>query len=316
MGAERGIATPSTGPAGVWWRPVDLVCRLVEPAFGPPAEGDDWLALTPGELPVAAAYDWAVRPDCGAVVLFSGTVRDHAPDRPGVSRLTYEAYESQVEPRLAAVAAEIRRRWPTVGRIVLWHRVGELAVGESSVIVAVSSPHRDEAFVAARFGIDAIKASAPIWKREQWDGGDDWSLAATEPIDVGPGGSVDGEHPVPPRRARCSSGLGTAVIACATESPAGLDHSVKEFRREMQALSPSSRKGDEIEPIDPLTMKSAEQPSRRGVDHWPATSPSTSGRPTPSSTPRVAASSSTSPASSPSTARAARCWRPGTTPGR
>ena len=152
-----------------------------------PAEGDDWLALTASELPVATAYEWALRPDAGAVVLFSGTVRDHAPGRPGVSALTYEAYEEQVEPKFSAVAAEIRSRWPEVGRIVLWHRVGRLAVGESSVIVAVSAPHRDEAFVAARFGIDGVKASAPIWKREQWDGGDDWSLAATEPADVGPG---------------------------------------------------------------------------------------------------------------------------------
>jgi molybdopterin synthase catalytic subunit len=157
----------------------------VQSALVRPAHGDDWLALNAAELEVAAAYEWAVRPGCGAVVLFSGTVRDHAPGRPGVSRLTYEAYEGQVEAKLAAVAAETRRRWPTVGRIVLWHRVGALDVGESSVIVAVSAPHRDEAFVAARYGIDAIKASAPIWKREQWEGGDDWSLAATEPVDVG-----------------------------------------------------------------------------------------------------------------------------------
>lgn len=150
-----------------------------------PTDGDDWLALTASDLPVASAYEWAVRPQSGAVVLFSGTVRDHALGRPGVSALTYEAYEEQVEPKLAAIATEIRTRWPDVGRIVLWHRVGRLSVGESSVIVAVSAPHRDEAFVAARFGIDTLKASAPIWKREQWDGGDDWSLAATEPADVG-----------------------------------------------------------------------------------------------------------------------------------
>ncbi len=145
-----------------------------------PEQGANWLALTSAELPVAAAYAWAVRPECGAVVLFSGTVRDHADGRPGVSRLTYEAYEAQVVPRLAAVAAELRSRWATVGRVVLWHRVGELAVGESSVVVAVSAPHRDEAFLAARFGIDAIKASVPIWKRERWEGGEDWGLAATD----------------------------------------------------------------------------------------------------------------------------------------
>ena len=75
-------------------------------------------------------YDWAVRPDCGAVVLFSGTVRDHAEGRAGVTHLEYEAYEEQVVPRLAAIAAETRRRWPTIGRIALLHRTGPLAIGE------------------------------------------------------------------------------------------------------------------------------------------------------------------------------------------
>ncbi len=70
---------------------------------------------------------------------------------------------------------------------MLWHRVGELGLGESSVVVAVSSPHRAEAFEAARFGIDALKASAPIWKKESWgDGADEgWALGAQEvrPVD-------------------------------------------------------------------------------------------------------------------------------------
>ncbi|MCU1498182.1 MAG: molybdopterin synthase large subunit MoaE, partial [Acidimicrobiales bacterium] len=92
----------------------------------PPAAGDDWIALTDQPLPIDAAYQWAVRPDCGAVVLFSGTVRDHAEGRPGVTALEYEAYAEQVEPRLAAIAAETRRKWPTVGRLVLIHRIGPL----------------------------------------------------------------------------------------------------------------------------------------------------------------------------------------------
>ena len=115
------------------------------------------------------------------MVLFSGTVRDFAEGRPGVSTLSYEAYESQVEPKLAEVSAEVRRRWPAVGRIVMWHRVGDLGLGESSVVVAVSAPHRGEAFAAARFGIDAIKASVPIWKHERWEGGEDWGADASAP---------------------------------------------------------------------------------------------------------------------------------------
>jgi molybdopterin synthase catalytic subunit len=149
----------------------------------PPAGTEDWLALTEDVLSVDAAYSWVLRPDCGAVVLFSGTVRDHAEGRPGVSGLRYEAYEEQVVPKLAAIAAEMRQQWP-VGRILLWHRVGDLALTECSVIVAVSSGHRAEAFEAARFGIEAIKATVPIWKQEAWAEGEDWALGARAVVDV------------------------------------------------------------------------------------------------------------------------------------
>src|SRR4051794_5511767 len=144
----------------------------------PPTSGDVWLGLSGEPLPVTAATEWAVRPECGALVLFSGTARDHAPGRPGVEQLEYEAYEEQVEPRLAAVADEARARWPSVGRLVLLHRVGVVPIGESAVVVVASAPHRDEAFLAARFCIDALKASVPIWKREAWDGGESWGLEA------------------------------------------------------------------------------------------------------------------------------------------
>jgi molybdopterin synthase catalytic subunit len=149
------------------------------------AASETWLALTTAPLPVAEVYDWSVRPDCGAVVLFSGTVRDHAEGRPGVAHLTYEAYEEQVVPRLAAIATEIRRRWPTTGRIALLHRTGRLELGTSSVIVAVSAPHRGEAFDAARYGIDTLKATVPIWKQETWAGGADWALGARTVTEVG-----------------------------------------------------------------------------------------------------------------------------------
>ncbi|MCP5025937.1 MAG: molybdenum cofactor biosynthesis protein MoaE [Actinomycetia bacterium] len=142
----------------------------------PPEEGEIWVGLTDERLPVAEAGDWVVRPDCGAVVLFSGTARDHAPGRPGVDRLEYEAYVEQVTPRLQAIAEEAWRRWPDLGRMALLHRIGEVPVGESSVIVAASSPHRPEAFEAARFGIDTLKATVPIWKRESWEGGESWGL--------------------------------------------------------------------------------------------------------------------------------------------
>jgi molybdopterin synthase catalytic subunit len=153
----------------------------------PAAGGDDWFALTDQSLPVGRAYDWAVRPDCGAVVVFSGTVRDHAEGRPGVQSLEYEAYEAAATGRFAAIAAEARRQWPGVGRIALWHRTGLLAVGESAVVVVVSAPHRAEAFEAARYAIDTLKAAAPIWKHETWRDGAGWGTDAV------PIGSVEPE---------------------------------------------------------------------------------------------------------------------------
>ena len=104
-----------------------------------PAAGHDWLALTGEELPIGAAYDWVVRPDCGAVVVFSGTVRDHAEGRSGVTSLTYEAYEEHVLSRLERIAEELRRRWPDVGRVVLWHRTGSIGADR---VVGRSSPCR------------------------------------------------------------------------------------------------------------------------------------------------------------------------------
>jgi molybdopterin synthase catalytic subunit len=159
----------------------------------PPDDADTWVGLSSDELPVTAAYEWCVRPDCGAVVLFSGVVRDHAVGddgevRSGVQHLTYEAYESQAHERFRAIAAEVRVRWPHTGRVVLLHRTGRLSLGESSVVAVVGAPHRPEAFEAARYAIDALKASAPIWKHEVWDDGHGgtavaWGTGAHDVVD-------------------------------------------------------------------------------------------------------------------------------------
>jgi molybdopterin synthase catalytic subunit len=149
-------------------------------------DGEDWVGLGSDPLPVATALEWAVRPDCGAVVSFSGMVRDHAEGRAGVTSLEYEAYEEEVERRLAAVAAEARRRWPVLGRVALLHRSGRMVVGETSVVVVVSAPHREEAFAAARWCIDTLKVSVPIWKRETWAGGEDWSTCAHPVVEAAP----------------------------------------------------------------------------------------------------------------------------------
>lgn len=146
-----------------------------------PPEAADWLALSSEPLPVAEASGWAVVPECGGVVTFTGTVRDHAEGRDGVTGLTYEAYEEHAVARLAAVAAEVRTRHPGVARLVILHRVGPLRVTDAAVVVVASAPHRDEAFAAARLAIDATKASVPIWKRESYGtGAEDWGTGAAD----------------------------------------------------------------------------------------------------------------------------------------
>lgn len=162
---------------------IAVVTATMRTMFAPP-DGDTWIGIGAAELPVATAYDWSVRANCGAVVLFSGTVRDHADGRSGVQHLTYEAYEEHAAPKMAEIADEVRVRWPETGAIVMLHRTGRLELGESSVVVVVSSPHRPEAFEAGRYAIDALKASVPIWKHEVWDGGADWGTGAQVPVDA------------------------------------------------------------------------------------------------------------------------------------
>jgi molybdopterin synthase catalytic subunit len=144
----------------------------------PPVSGDDWIAVEGAPLPVDTATVWVTTPASGAVVVFLGVVRDHAEGRTGVTGLTYEAYEHEAVAKLGEVGAEARRRWPAVDRLALLHRTGDLALSEVSVAVVVSSPHRPEAFEAARFCIDTLKETVPIWKREHWDGGSDWATCS------------------------------------------------------------------------------------------------------------------------------------------
>ena len=142
------------------------------------------MLVTDDPLPVADALSWAVVPRCGAVVTFCGTVRDHSEGRDGVEHLHYECYEEHASARLADVLADARRRWPVLGRVALLHRTGHLDLGEVSVVVVASSPHRAEAFEAARHCIDTLKATVPIWKRETWSGGSDWASCSREITEV------------------------------------------------------------------------------------------------------------------------------------
>jgi molybdopterin synthase catalytic subunit len=113
------------------------------------------------------------RGNCGAVVTFLGTVRDLTGDRVTVS-LDYEAYPEMAMKTMAEIEADTRSRWP-VGDIVIEHRLGHLGIGDVSVAVAVSCPHRRQAFDACRHAIDRLKELVPIWKKEHWaDGASEW----------------------------------------------------------------------------------------------------------------------------------------------
>ena len=114
------------------------------------------------------------RPDSGATVLFLGTVRDHSEDKTGVTHLEYEVFAERVEAKIEEIVHEAVDRWPVLA-VAVEHRSGRVELVEASVAVAVSSAHRADAFDAARYIIDELKKRAPIWKKEFWPGGAEWS---------------------------------------------------------------------------------------------------------------------------------------------
>jgi len=148
------------------------------------APTSDWISITEHPLSPDELSNWVVRPNCGAVVTFSGIVRDHSSSRENVIALEYETNAAMAEQRLHDVVDEARKRWPTLERIVVHHRIGRVELSVSTVVVAVSAPHRDVAFEAARFCIDALKASVPMWKRELWEGGSAWSDETSPIVDA------------------------------------------------------------------------------------------------------------------------------------
>jgi molybdopterin synthase catalytic subunit len=115
----------------------------------------------------------AASPAAGAIVLFLGTTREMTAGRQTVA-LDYEAYREMAEQQLAELAAAARSRWPLVECTIV-HRLGRVPVGEASVAIVTSAPHRREAFEAGQWLIDTLKRDVPIWKREQWaDGMTEW----------------------------------------------------------------------------------------------------------------------------------------------
>ena len=135
---------------------------------------DDLIEVSEREIDPGRLIASVSVPKAGAVVLFLGTVRDHSQGRAGVTHLEYEAYGGVVETKIGEIVAEVRTNWPEVIRVAAVHRTGSLDVGAISVAVAVSSPHRTDAFPAGQYLIDQLKRRAPIWKKEHWPGGAEW----------------------------------------------------------------------------------------------------------------------------------------------
>ena len=130
----------------------------------------------------------------GAVVTFLGTTRSFSGDR-NVLHLEYEAYQPMADKKLAEVLDEVRERWDVQDASIV-HRIGRLDIGEISLVVAVASPHRGEAFAACGYAVDRIKQTVPIWKKEFFEGGEVWIGS-----EQGTHGEAPAETPAQPRGA-------------------------------------------------------------------------------------------------------------------
>jgi molybdopterin synthase catalytic subunit len=134
--------------------------------------------VTTDPLSVDEALAFVADPSAGATCAFVGTVRDHSDAGQVVTALDYEAWDELATERLRELADVMLARWPA-RKVAVLHRSGHLVVGEASVVVAASAPHRAEAFDACRFGIEHLKADVPIWKKESLASGEaEWVMGA------------------------------------------------------------------------------------------------------------------------------------------
>jgi molybdopterin synthase catalytic subunit len=134
-------------------------------------------AVTSAPLAIDAVVRAVDGPGAGAVATFLGLVRDHNQGR-RVLFLDYEAYAPLAEKALALIVDEAQARWAGA-RMAIHHRTGRLEIGEASVVIAVATPHRADAFAACRYAIERIKQIVPIWKHEHFEGGEVWIEGAT-----------------------------------------------------------------------------------------------------------------------------------------
>ena len=162
---------------------------LIPPVSGGAPQGSgemiDLLRITDAALDIGAIHDAVLRPEAGAVSLFVGVVRNENLGR-AVDYLVYDAYPVMAIKVMQRIAEEIRDLWP-VRAVAMHHRRGRLEIGEVSVAIAVSAPHRKEAIDACRYAIDRLKAIVPIWKKEVWVDGEHWIEGSVVPgVDAKP----------------------------------------------------------------------------------------------------------------------------------
>jgi MoaE-MoaD fusion protein len=142
-----------------------------EVALIPPVSGGSFV-LSEGPLSLDQAVREVSRDEAGAIATFLGTTRSQSRGR-NVVQLEYEAYEGMAEETMAEIAAELAQRYELLG-VAIHHRVGTVGIGETSVVIAISAPHRGDALAACRDAIDSLKVRVPLWKKEVYEGGEEW----------------------------------------------------------------------------------------------------------------------------------------------
>jgi molybdopterin synthase catalytic subunit len=142
-----------------------------EVAVIPPVSGGDF-RLSAEPLSLDAVVREVQRDEAGAIATFVGTTRNRSRGR-DVRFLDYEAYEGMAEATMAELAAELKQRYRLL-EVAVHHRVGRVDIGEASVMIAVSAPHRSDALAACKDAIDTLKQTVPLWKKEVYEGGEEW----------------------------------------------------------------------------------------------------------------------------------------------